>query len=156
MTDQRKKGRELNRQASTLEIDRQMKQEQEAAAAKPPSDFMDMAVAKNAKFTSGMEMGKSSVQKAFEASSAYGVPGQSQDDQLKQAQLEFYTDPTAWVKKAMGIMGAPPQVTGGGGGGSADGSHLNPLQQVALAKRVIGTAASSAKTIVSAVTLGIF
>lgn len=155
MVAQRKKGRELNRQAATLEIDRQMKQEQEAASAKPPSDFMDMAVAKNARFTGGMEMGKSSVQKAFEASSAYGVPGQSQNDQLKQAQLDFYTNPEAWVKKAMASLGAPPQVTGGGGG-SADGSHLNPFQQFQLAKRVMGASASSAKTIVSAVTLGMF
>ena len=145
-----------NRAIATKTVDKEIKAELDAQQKNPPSDFMDMAVAKNAKFTSGMEMGKSSIQKAFEASSAYGVPGQSQDDQLKQAQLEFYTDPTAWVKKAMGIMGAPPQVTGGGGGGSADGSHLNPLQKLELAKRVVNAGTGSAKTIVSAVTLGIF
>jgi hypothetical protein len=145
-----------NRAIATKTVDREIKAELDAQQKNPASDFMDMAVAKNARFTGGMEMGKSSIQKAFEASSAYGVPGQSQDDQLKQAQLEFYTDPTAWVKKAMGIMGAPPQVTGGGGGGSADGSHLNPLQKLELAKRVVNAGTGSAKTIVSAVTLGIF
>lgn len=147
--------RALNRRRATASVDREIKAEQAAMKKEPPADFMDMAVAKNARFTGGMDMGKSSIQKAFEASSSYGITGPSKEDTLQQAQLEFYTNPEAWVKKAMGVMGAPPQVSGSSGG-SADGSHLNPLQKIELLRRLGGATASSAKSMVSAMTFGVF
>lgn len=154
-TRQRKKNRYDNRRAAETYVDEQIATEQKLVKEQPPADFMDMAVAKNARFTGGMDMGKSSIQKAFEASSSYGITGPSKEDALQQAQLEFYTNPEAWVKKAMGVMGAPPQVSGGGGG-SADGSHLNPLQKFELVKRMTHATMGSIKTTASVMTLGIF
>lgn len=155
LTEQRVKARELNKKLAIQTVDREIKQQNEAAGMAKPSDFMDMAVAKNARFTGGVEMGKSSIQKAFEASSSYGIQGKSEDQTLKEAQLNFYTNPSEWVKKAMAVLGAPPQV-GGPSGGSADGSHLNPLQKFELMRRLVGAGTGSVKSTVSFLTLGVF
>lgn len=86
-------------------------------------DFMDSAIARNAKFSSGMDMGKSSVQKAFEASSSYGEDP-SDKQTLDAAQAEFFSNPAAWVKKAMaGMENKPRQQVGGNVGGQAGGPN---------------------------------
>lgn len=157
LTAERQKGRKLNEQLATVQVDREIKQEQSLAkSAGPSNDFMDMAVAKNARFTGGMDMGKSSVQKAFEASSTFGIQNEEKqkEDELKKAQLNFYQNPEEWLKRAMGIMGAPPQVAGGGGG-SADGSHLNPLQKLNMTGQLLGAFGGGIKAGVKDLTFGL-
>ena len=116
---------QMNEQIATGNIDRTIAAEQAGEIAKKPAvvqeDFMDSAIAKNAKFSSGMDIGKSSVQKAFEASSSYGEDP-SDKQTLDAAQAEFYKNPAAWVKKAMaGAENKPRQQVGGNAGGQAGG-----------------------------------
>lgn len=119
----KQEGKELNRASATKQVDREIEQERAngAGLVAPAADFMDSAIAKNAKFSSGMDMGKSSVQKAFESSSAYGEDP-SDKQTLDAAQAEFYKNPAAWVKKAMaGAENKPRQQVGGNAGGQAGG-----------------------------------
>ena len=111
------------------------------AKEQPAADFMDSAIAKNAKFSSGMDMGKSSVQKAFESSSAYGQDPSDQQT-LDAAQAEFYKNPAAWVKKAMaGAENKPRQQVGGNVGGEAGGP--NKVQAMMMLARMAGAVAGA-------------
>ena len=154
--EQADEGRRLNKKRATMNVDREIKAELAAIPKQPPKDFMDSAVAKNAQFTSGMDMGKSSIQKAFERSSAYGVAGGNTDDAkaLQEAQMEFYKNPSGWMKKAFAGVGAPPMVRGGVGG-AADGGHLNPLQKINMAGQLIGAMAGGVKQGAKDLSLGL-